>query len=104
MVCSVTAFFLFLVPATRRNVITLNLGCLLIFAGVYIEKGVGLVVPGFTPSTLGEIYEYAPTMTEILVGCGIFGIGALLFTFMARVAVDVVSGKLLAEPRDRVTS
>jgi molybdopterin-containing oxidoreductase family membrane subunit len=92
VVCSVAAFFLFLIPATRKNVVTLNLGCGLIWCGVYIEKGVGLVVPGFTPSTLGEIYEYRPTWTEFLVACGIFGIGALLFTFMARVAVAVAKG------------
>jgi molybdopterin-containing oxidoreductase family membrane subunit len=97
LVCSVVAFFLFLVPATRKNVVTLNLGCVLIWIGVYIEKGVGLVVPGFTPSTLGEIYEYHPSMTELLVGAGIFGVGALLFTFMSRVAIDVVTGKLLAD-------
>jgi molybdopterin-containing oxidoreductase family membrane subunit len=97
VVCSVVAFLLFLIPGTRKNLITLNLGCVLIWVGVYIEKGVGLVVPGFTPSTLGEIYEYDPSMTEFMVGCGIFGIGALLFTLMVRVAVDVVSGKLLAD-------
>jgi molybdopterin-containing oxidoreductase family membrane subunit len=87
LVCSITAFFLFLIPATRKNVVTLNVGCVLIWSGVYIEKGVGLVVPGFTPSTLGEIYEYGPTRTEFLVGCGIFGVGALLFTLMSRVAI-----------------
>lgn len=87
LVCSVAAFFLFLVPATRRNVVTLNVGCVLILAGVYIEKGMGLVVPGYTPSTLGEIYEYQPTTAEYLVATGIFAFGALLFTLMSRVAI-----------------
>jgi molybdopterin-containing oxidoreductase family membrane subunit len=95
VVFSVAAFFLFLIPATRRNVITLNLGCVLIWCGVYIEKGVGLVVPGFTPSTLGEIYEYSPSTIEYLVGFGIFGVGALLFTLMSRVAIAVVNGDLV---------
>ena len=49
LVCSVAAFLLFLFPATRRNLLTLNLGCVLIFAGVYIEKGMALVIPGMTP-------------------------------------------------------
>ncbi len=89
---SVAAFLLFLIPATRRNLVTLNLGCVLIFAGVYIEKSIGLVVPGFTPSVLGEIYEYDPTMNEFLVGLGIFGVGALLFTLMSRVAIHVANG------------
>ena len=57
--CSATAFLLFLVPSTRRHPITLNLGCVLIFAGVYIEKGMGLVIPGLTPDTLGEIHDEA---------------------------------------------
>ena len=45
----------------------------------------GLVVPGYTPSVLGEIYEYVPTAIELQVSAGIFGIGALLFTAMSRV-------------------
>lgn len=89
---SVAAFFLFLIPATRKNLVTLNLGCVLIFLGVYIEKSIGLVVPGFTPSVTGEIYEYDPTMNEFLVGLGIFGVGALLFTLMSRVAINVANG------------
>ncbi len=80
LVCSVVAFLLFLVPATRKNFVTLNLGCLLIYAGVYIEKGMALVIPGMTPDTLGEIYEYTPTLNEVRIGAGIFAIGFLVFT------------------------
>ena len=96
----ITYVLLFLIPATRRNLVTLNLGCVLIFVGVYIEKSIGLVVPGFTPSVLGEIYEYDPTMNEFLVGLGILGVGALLFTLMSRVAIHVANGTFrLGEPR-----
>src|SRR5512147_1174281 len=72
VICGVTAFLLFLFPTTRRNVVTLNLGCLLIYASCYIEKGMGLVMPAFTPDTLGEIYEYTPTIHELRIGAGIF--------------------------------
>ncbi len=90
--CSLIAFLLFLVPVTRRNPTTLNLGCLLIFAGVYIEKGMGLVIPGMTPDTLGEIYEYTPTGTEWAIALGIFGTGFLVFTLLVKVAVPIMSG------------
>ena len=94
----------FTIPATRKNVITLNLGCVLIWCGVYIEKGIGLVVPGFTPSTLGEIYEYSPTMTEFQVAFGIFAVGALVFTFLSRVAIALTTGgfglRTPLEPKD----
>ena len=90
---SAIAFVLFLVPATRRNPLTLNLGCLLIYAGVYIEKGMGLVIPGLTPDTLGEIYEYFPSRSEIMISMGIFSIGFLVFTLMVKVATPIMLGE-----------
>jgi molybdopterin-containing oxidoreductase family membrane subunit len=98
----VLAFALFVVPATRRNWVTLNAGCLATYAGCYIEKGMGLIIPGFTPDTLGEIYEYAPTLTELRVAAGIFALGFLIFTLLLKVAVPVLLGELrrTAEPED----
>ncbi|BDG07907.1 sulfate reduction electron transfer complex DsrMKJOP subunit DsrP [Anaeromyxobacter paludicola] len=96
LACSLAAFLLFLVPRTRHHPVTLNLGCALIFAGVYIEKGMGLVIPGMTPDTLGEIYEYRPTLTEWLVATGIFGVGFLVFTALVKLAVPILSGRLRA--------
>ena len=65
----------------------------MIYAGVYIEKGMGLVIPGFTPSTLGEVYEYAPTMTEFRIGAAVFSVGFLVFTLLCKVALPVMSGE-----------
>ncbi len=91
--CNIASLVLFLVPAFRRNPATLNLGLLLIYAGVYIEKGMGLLIPGMTPDTLGEIYEYHPTLTEIRVAAGIFAVGFLVFTLMLKVAIPVTLGE-----------
>ena len=93
LLCDVAAFLMFLVPATRKHLFTLNLGCLLIYAGVYIEKGMGLILPGMTPDTLGEIYEYTPTLTEWQVAAGIFGVGFLVFTMVVKVAVPILTGE-----------
>jgi len=93
---SVVAFLLFLIPRTRRNWVTLNLGAVLIFAGVYIEKGMGLVIPGMSPDTLGEIYEYTPTVNEWMVAIGIFGVGGLVFTALVKIAVPIMQGNLRA--------
>ena len=94
--CSVVAFLLFLIPQTRRNPITLNLGCILIYIGVYLEKGMGLVIPGMTPDTLGEIYEYFPSNNELWISAGIFSIGFLLFTLMVKVATPIMLGEFKA--------
>lgn len=93
---SIIAFVLFVVPKTRRNPITLNLGCALIWLGVYLEKGMGLVIPGLTPDTLGEIYEYSPSRTEYLVAAGVFAVGFLLFTLMVKVATPIMLGEFKA--------
>src|SRR6266540_4126706 len=95
--CSVAAFVLFLIPRTRKSFVTLNLGCLLIWAGVYIEKGIGLVIPGMTPDTLGQIYEYRPTAMEWGVAAGVFGIGFLVFTLLVKIAVPILVGSFRSE-------
>jgi len=92
LACNLLAFFLFLVPKTRRTFVGLNLGSILIWAGCYIEKGMGLVIPGMTPDTLGEIYEYRPTGTEWAIAAGVFGVGFLVFTVLVKVAVPIMSG------------
>jgi len=96
LAASLAAFLLFLVPKTRRNWITLNLGCILIWAGVYIEKGMGLVLPGMTPDTLGEIYGYRPSANEWMVATGVFSVGFLIFTHLVKVAVPILSGTFRA--------
>ncbi len=53
LVFNVLAFMIFIIPATRKNFVTLNIGCALIIIGIWIEKGIGLIVPGFIPSPLG---------------------------------------------------
>jgi molybdopterin-containing oxidoreductase family membrane subunit len=88
----IAAFLLFLVPATRRNFLTMNAGCVMIYASVYIEKGIALIIPGYTPDTLGQVYEYVPSTTEVRISMGVFGIGFLLFTLMVKVALAALFG------------
>ena len=89
---NVIAFALFIVPKCRRNWVALNIGCVATYAGVYIEKGMGLIIPGMTPDTLGEIYEYYPTLNELRVAAAIFAVGFLVFTLLLKVAVPILLG------------
>ncbi len=99
VLCGLAAFILFLIPRTRKNWITLNLGCLLIYSSVYIEKGMGLIIPGLTPDALGDIYEYRPSFTEVSVAAGVFAAGFLAFTLMLKVAVPIMLGEFTAKGR-----
>lgn len=96
---NVAAFLLFIVPKTRRNWIGLNIGCFATYAGCYIDKGMGLIIPGLTPDTLGEIYRYYPTFAELRVAAGVFAVGFLIFTLMLKVAVPITLGEFNAASR-----
>ncbi|HTR45639.1 MAG TPA: NrfD/PsrC family molybdoenzyme membrane anchor subunit [Thermodesulfovibrionales bacterium] len=99
-ILNITAFLLFLFPKTRENFTTLNMACVFVITGVYIEKGMGLIVPGFVPDVLGEIYEYSPSTPEILVAMGIWATGALIYTFLLKFAIPIYTGKLRFETKE----
>ncbi len=52
------AIVLLIIPSSRKNHGILALACAAVFVSIWIDKGLGLIVPGFIPSPLGEISEY----------------------------------------------
>ncbi len=91
---NLAAFFLFLFPKTRDNFTTLNMASVFVISGVYIEKGLGLAVPGFIPGALGEIYNYVPTNIELLVTLGIWAIGAMIYTLLVKFSIPIYTGEV----------
>ncbi len=89
---NVTAFVILVVPPLRHKFVLLNTACVLAAVGVYIEKGMGLLLPGLTPDVLGEVYAYIPSPNELAVGVGIWALGALLFTWMVKIAMEINVG------------
>ena len=87
------AMALLVLPASR-GLPVLNLACVLAIVGIWIEKGMGLIVPAFIPTPLGEIVEYVPTLREVFVCVGIWAFGLLLYTVFVRISVPVLSGQL----------
>ncbi|MBK6472725.1 MAG: polysulfide reductase NrfD [Betaproteobacteria bacterium] len=98
LVMNLVAVVILSVHHLRRTPRLLNLACGLAFTGIWIEKGMGLVVPGFIPTPLGEVFEYSPTATELLVTLGIWAFGALVFTLLAKATIAVQTGRLRASP------
>ena len=88
------AFIILLMPALRKNFLTLNIACVLIFIGVYIEKGIGLIFPGFIPGTLGEIYDYMPNGLELVISLAVWAIGLMIFTVGAKIAIAIKTGDI----------
>ncbi|MCD8412938.1 sulfate reduction electron transfer complex DsrMKJOP subunit DsrP [Tenacibaculum finnmarkense] len=78
----------------RNNFKILFSACVMLFIAIWIEKGFGLIVPGFIPGPYGKIAEYTPTGIEIGVTVGIWAMGALIFTILARTAIEIELGKM----------
>jgi molybdopterin-containing oxidoreductase family membrane subunit len=68
--------------------------CLVLFVAIWTEKGLGLVIPGFVPSPLGEIVEYSPSWVEMGVTLGIWALGLFVLTVLVRVAVPIELGRV----------
>lgn len=92
----VCALILLLFPKARHNLKLLNLCCTSIFVSIWFEKGIGLLALGFIPSSSGEIFEYHPTLAEIIITAAIWAIGLLIFTLLVKLAVAVETGALQA--------
>ncbi len=83
---------LLIVPSTRNNLRILPVTCGIVFASLWIDKGLGMIVGGFIPSPLGAVTEYAPTLPEILITLGIWAIGSLIITVFYRITLAVREG------------
>jgi Ni/Fe-hydrogenase subunit HybB-like protein len=88
------ALLLLLVPATRRNERMLAAACVVTFLSLWIDKGVCLVVCGFTPSPLGAMTAYFPTFPEMLISLAVWTVGALMITAFYKIALSVREGAL----------
>jgi Ni/Fe-hydrogenase subunit HybB-like protein len=78
----------------RRSRRGLMVSCVVLFVAIWMEKGMGMVIPGFIPSPLGEIVEYMPTWIEFSVTAGIWAMGMFVFTALVRVALPIELGEV----------
>ena len=89
---NVAATTALMIHPVRRNPRLLMPACAVLFVAIWVEKGIGLVIPGFIPSPLGEIVEYTPTAVELMVTAGIWALGLFVLTILVRVAVAIELG------------
>lgn len=93
LVFNVTGAIILLQGQINEKLRWLNVACVLVFFGVWIEKGMGLIVPGFIPSTLHEMVEYVPSLAEWKVTVGVWAFGFMIYTVALKIAIPVLTGK-----------
>jgi molybdopterin-containing oxidoreductase family membrane subunit len=85
----IVGIILTVTPITRKNEGVLAVACVAIFLGTWIDKGLGMIAGGFTPSPLHEINEYIPSLPEIGIALGVWAMGFLVMTALFKIAVSV---------------
>ena len=72
-----------------------------LFTGIWIEKGFGLIIPGLVPSPMGEVVDYAPSSSEIIITLGVLAVGILVVTLLIKPALIILlkykEGRLQSE-------
>jgi molybdopterin-containing oxidoreductase family membrane subunit len=94
LVLMIGAFILFMIPSFRNDFGKLPIPCTMAFIGIWIEKGMGLVVPGFIPTPIGEVTEYYPTFVEWLLTLGIWAFGFFVLTILLKGAIGILLGDI----------
>ena len=95
---NVVAAVLLLLPSTLKRPKLLIAACAMTFVGIWIEKGMGLTVAGFIPSTLHEVVEYTPSLTEWKVTWGVWAFGLMVLTVALKIAIPVLTGENRLHP------
>jgi Ni/Fe-hydrogenase subunit HybB-like protein len=86
---AVVALVLLIVPATRRKNDTLAVACIAVIVATWIDKGLGLIIGGFSPNMFETVTPYWPTTPEILITIGVLAVGFFVLTILYKVAVSI---------------
>ena len=94
LIAMLVAFAMFLTPSIRTSPKWLPVACVLAFCGIWVEKGMGLIVPGFIPTPIGEVTEYYPTIVEVVITLGNWAMGFFILTILLKGAIGVLLGEV----------
>ncbi len=90
----IVTFILLLIPSIRKNQKILPYICAVVFIGIWVEKGMGLMIPGSIPTPVGEFTEYYPTLIEIANCLGNWAIGFIVLTLLMKGAIGILLGEV----------
>lgn len=76
-------------PKNRENMKLLPWALVMLVAASWIDKGLGLLVAGFTPNPFEGVTNYMPTLPEITIALGIYAVGLLVVSLLWRIALGV---------------
>ncbi len=88
-ILAVISLVLLLNPKSRKREGLLAVACVTVFSSLWIDKGMGMIIAGFTPTPTHNVTQYAPTLIESLISLAIWAMGALILTILYKVVLSV---------------
>ena len=89
VVLAFASIFFLAIPKYRHNMKILPWALVALIIATWIDKGLGLLIGGFSPTPY-ETYEvYTPSFWEVSVGLGVFAIGALVISILWKIALEM---------------
>lgn len=76
-------------PSLRNNEAIRPWALIMLVIASWIDKGLGFLIGGFSPTPFETYVDYIPSIAEILIGLGIYAIGALIISALWKIALDV---------------
>ncbi|MFO7653369.1 MAG: NrfD/PsrC family molybdoenzyme membrane anchor subunit [Candidatus Krumholzibacteriia bacterium] len=89
VILGLASLVLLINPRFRNDLRILPWALGAVFVSIWIDKGMGLVVAGFVPGVLGHVVEYSPTLPELLITLGVYGIGLFILTVLFKIALTL---------------
>ena len=89
VVFAVLSLLMLIPPALRYNDKILPWALILLVIASWIDKSLGLLIGGFVPNMFETVTEYTPTIPEILVALGVYGLGGIIISVLWKIAMDV---------------
>ena len=72
----------------------LYIACGPLSIAIWIEKGLGMIIPGFIPGPWGKILEYTSTWVERRHNAGIWAMEFFIFTMLVKTAIPIKIGRV----------
>ncbi len=88
-ILAIISLILLIIPKFRMKEGLLAVAAIAVFFSLWIDKGMGMIVAGFTPNPMHVVVPYSPTLIEGLITLGVWGMGALIVTILYKVALTM---------------
>jgi molybdopterin-containing oxidoreductase family membrane subunit len=73
----------------REKTPALVVGLIMLVIASWIDKGLGLLIGGFTPNPFESVTTYGPTVPEIMISLMVFSLGGIVLTILWKIAIEV---------------